>query len=494
MGELNTGERYLVAFEIGSSKIRGAIGTVDNSGVVDVIAVEEEKLIDKVRYGCIQNVEVANALQRVIERLQAYPRIDPRSIIGVYVSLGGRTLKSTAVDVSVDLQGETEITDPIINDLCVKAAGTISSDFDVVDVVPVRFTVDNKSQNNPIGSYGQHVGARMTVLSCAPQLKRMLRRVITERLGLTINGYITRPLAEAAMVLTDDERRLGCMLVDFGAETTTTVIYRNGAPIYVATIPIGSRNITIDLTVLNYIEERAEEIKKVSGNALAQDNTRSRNTIDGIDYTDVNNYVHARADEIAANIIAQLGYAEVRDTELPGGIIIVGGGSRLRGFNELLADQSKLKVRQGSPTAAVRISDGTIDRTEMVDVISILVAAAQREEQPCLTPPATTTAPTYDERDGTYEAMYGNGGEGDDTRTSRIGHLDDDGYDAGNKTPSRRSDDDDDDDDDDDADNNSGNSPKKDQSGKKRSGISSLLGDFRRRLTELMNDNTEFDE
>jgi cell division protein FtsA len=334
----------------------------------------------------------------------------------------------------------------------------------------------------------------MTVLSCAPQLKRMLRRVITERLGLTINGYITRPLAEAAMVLTDDERRLGCMLVDFGAETTTTVIYRNGAPIYVATIPIGSRNITIDLTALNYIEERAEEIKKVSGNALAQDNTRSRNTIDGIDYTDVNNYVHARADEIAANIIAQLGYAEVRDTELPGGIIIVGGGSRLRGFNELLADQSKLKVRQGSPTAAVRISDGTIDRTEMVDVISILVAAAQREEQPCLTPPATTTAPTYDERDGTYEAMYGNGGEGDDTRTSRIGHLDDDGYDAGNKTPSRRSDDDDDDDDDDDADNNSGNSPKKDQSGKKRSGISSLLGDFRRRLTELMNDNTEFDE
>ena len=61
MGENNT-ERYIVAFEIGSSKIRGAIGSVDNSGVVDVIAVEEEKLTDKVRYGCIQNVDVSIAL------------------------------------------------------------------------------------------------------------------------------------------------------------------------------------------------------------------------------------------------------------------------------------------------------------------------------------------------------------------------------------------------------------------------------------------------
>ena len=48
MGENNT-ERYIVAFEIGSSKIRGAIGSVDNTGVVDVIGGGEENLTDKVR-------------------------------------------------------------------------------------------------------------------------------------------------------------------------------------------------------------------------------------------------------------------------------------------------------------------------------------------------------------------------------------------------------------------------------------------------------------
>ena len=48
MGENNT-ERYIVAFEIGSSKIRGAIGSGDNTGVVDVICVEDENQTHKVR-------------------------------------------------------------------------------------------------------------------------------------------------------------------------------------------------------------------------------------------------------------------------------------------------------------------------------------------------------------------------------------------------------------------------------------------------------------
>ena len=377
MGERNNG-RYIVAFEIGSSKIRGAVGVVDNSGVVDVIAVEEEKLTDRVRYGCIQNVDVANAIDTVVERLQAYPAVEPRTITGVYVGLGGRSLTSTMVDVSMQLPVETEITEPIITELKKRAAATTDPDRDTVDVVPVRFTVDNKTQANPVGTFGQSVGARMAVLTCAPQIKRMLRRVIEERLGMKIQDYIVRPLAEAALVLTEDERRLGCMFVDFGAETTTVSVYRGGAPVYVATLPIGSRNITLDLIALNYIEERAEEIKKVSGNALAVDAARrGKGYAEGIDYTDINNYVHARADEIVANIIAQIEYAGVTAADLPGGIVIVGGGARLRGFNELLQQQSKLPVRQGAPSASVRITDGSIHGTEMVDVISVLVAASR---------------------------------------------------------------------------------------------------------------------
>lgn len=475
MGERNNG-RYIVAFEIGSSKIRGAVGVVDNSGVVDVIAVEEEKLTDRVRYGCIQNVDVANAIDTVVERLQAYPAVEPRTITGVYVGLGGRSLTSTMVDVSMQLPVETEITEPIITELKKRAAATTDPDRDTVDVVPVRFTVDNKTQTSPVGTFGQSLSARATVLSCSPQIKRILRRVITDRLGLNINGYITRPLAEAAMVLTEDERRLGCMFVDFGAETTTVSVYRGGAPVYVATLPIGSRNITLDLIALNYIEERAEEIKKVSGNALAVDAARrGKGYAEGIDYTDINNYVHARADEIVANIIAQIEYAGVTAADLPGGIVIVGGGARLRGFNELLQQQSKLPVRQGAPSASVRITDGSIHGTEMVDVISVLVAASRMPEAECLTPMPENTGDTTDVRGYTnYDNLKDDDGE--DESASRIGRDDDGDYEEEEKKKSKK--------------------PKGEnqEQAPSRGGFSSILSKMKESISRMTADDTEFTE
>lgn len=278
-------ERYIVAIEIGSSKLRGAIGLADDSGMLDVLAVEEEKLVGSVRYGCINNVEVSNAINCICERLEQYPRIAPRTIKGVYVSVGGRSTASTLIDVEARLGGEQEITREMIADLRRRAAQNIPQERDVIDVAPVKFTVDNKTTVNPVGSYGTTVGARMCVLSCAPVIKRMIRRVIFEKVGLEINGYVARPLAEGALALTDEERRMGAMLVDLGAETTSVTIYKNGAPVYVATLPLGSRNITLDIThALNHIEERAEEIKKVSGNALGAESGR-RTGADGIDYS-----------------------------------------------------------------------------------------------------------------------------------------------------------------------------------------------------------------
>lgn len=425
-------ERYIVALEIGSSKIRGAVAVADEAGMVDVIAVEEEKLIDSVRYGCIQNVDVSNAISRVCERLEVYPRLKDATITGAYVGIGGKSLSSKIVEVSTTLPAEMEITSQLVADLKTKAEGLIDDTRDVVEVVPVRFTVDNKAQNNPVGSYGQQLGARMAAVSCMPQIKRMLRRVLNERLGIDINGYIVRPLAEAAMALTDDERRLGCMFVDFGAETTTVAIYKNGAPVYLATIPIGSRNITIDLTSLNYIEERAEEIKRISGNAMPQEGIRKPGA-DGIDYSEVNNYVHARAAEIIQNIVAQIEYAGLKAADLPGGIVIVGGGARLRGFNDLLGKQSKMKVRMGSVQGPVRISDGAIHPADTLDVISLLLAASKLPDAVCVELPPTDDESPATRGTGSYEDIYGEDDE-DGEEGSRIGR----GYDDDDETPSRK--------------------------------------------------------
>ncbi len=62
------------------------------------------------------------------------------------------------------------------------------------------------------------------------------------------------PLAMADSVLTDSEKRAGCMLVDLGADTTTVSVYYKGILRHLSVIPLGGGNVTKDLTCLQ-IEE-----------------------------------------------------------------------------------------------------------------------------------------------------------------------------------------------------------------------------------------------
>lgn len=97
-------DRYIAALEISSSKVIGAVGISGRSGQLEIIAVEQEKSTDTVRYGQIQNTEETSTMTNyVLERLERRPGIAPREITGVYVGLSGRSLRSIPTDVSLSL-------------------------------------------------------------------------------------------------------------------------------------------------------------------------------------------------------------------------------------------------------------------------------------------------------------------------------------------------------------------------------------------------------
>lgn len=446
-------QKYIVAIEIGSSKIKGAVGTFDSSNTLTVLAVEEEKLTgdelgDSVRYGVIQNIDkVTGSLQRICRKLESSPNVSPRKIKGVYTSIGGRSMLATTCEVSRQYPDDIEITDAYFEQLRQQARQSLSTtDKEVIDVVTRECTINNMSyKTNPVGLLGRNIKATFNLITCRTPVRRNINRVINERLGLDIHGYIVRPLAEANLVLTDEEKRLGCMLVDFGAETVSAVIYKNGALVYAATLPMGSRNITRDLMTLNFTEERAEDTKKVSGNADIQDQSQRRKNPDGLDTTEINNYVAARAGEIVSNILEQITYAELKVSDLPGGIVLVGGGARLKGFSNLLASQGNIKVRIGSPSGLIRISDGRIQPNDAVDVISILADAVKGDAAECMERPAAATAD--DDSDLDYNDSESRIGEDFDEQRPRRNakakkhrrDSDDDGFDDDDSDDDRKS-------------------------------------------------------
>ena len=362
------------------------------SGQLEILAVERERSLDSVRYGLIQNVEETSVLiNRVLERLERRPGIAPREITGIYAGISGRSLRSIEREVSLSLPDETEITPQIIDRLKQKALeADIDNSLEVVDAVPRVFTVGRTETHRPLGQMGSSISAVYDLIVARPALRNNLRRVIHDKLDLDISlkGIVITPIAMADIVLNEHEKKLGCMLVDIGAETTSVTIYTRGNLVYYATLPLGGRNITLDLKALNVIEDKAEDLKVTFGHAIAPA-TPSQEMVGPHRMSQISDYVVARAEEIVANIVEQVRYARLTEKDIPEGIVLCGGGARLNGMSDLIGKFSGLKVRMASLPATIRLSDPGAHGMESLQVAAIMYEGAKdRDDEDCLQMPA----------------------------------------------------------------------------------------------------------
>lgn len=388
-------EKYLAAIEISSSKIIAAVGKTSGTGSLDVVAIEQEKTTDFVRYGIIQNAEeVATQVARIIDHLEHNHNVVPRKIDKLVIGIGGRSMRSIPTVVKRPLPEDTEITQEIINRLHAEAANSsVDSSIEIIDPLPRDYRVGKRSTISPIGAIGNSIEATYDLIVCRPQLKKNIIRTIVDKLGIESAGFVATPMAVGHLILSQDQKQLGCMLVDFGAECTTVTIYKDGALRYFSTIPLGSRNITRDIMSLGgMLESRAEEIKTQQGKAIVPDDLQSIN-INGVKYADVLNYIVARAEEIAANINEQIVYAGYTEHDLGAGIVYIGGGMRLSHFPQLLSQRTGLEVRAGSLPSYIKISDSKASSMDCIQVVSVLYAGATMGCQECLSLPERSSIP-----------------------------------------------------------------------------------------------------
>lgn len=363
--------QYIVAFEIGSSKIVGAIADKSSSGYVTVRTLEEERLTNSVRHGEVKNVEIIKgAINRILRRLET--RINGR-ITDVFVGISGRSLHSVNTEANRDLDSSNAITDQIIDRIIQESMRTTNSTYDTIDVVPRAYYVDNKETDTPSGQFGSKISIKLNRIVAKPAIKISLKRVMDPT--IKVRKYIVTPLAAADEILQPEEKSLGCMFVDMGAETTEVSIYKNGSLLYFTTLPLGGRNITKDIeNGLTIIEEAAERVKKNIHNPLELSNESIN--IEGINSADAAQFISARAGEIIANIIRQISYANLNDEDIKS-IVVIGGGATLQGFNKKLEETAKINVRTGTIPPTLNILDHSINRPEYIQIFSLLVKGAE---------------------------------------------------------------------------------------------------------------------
>ena len=169
---------------------------------------------------------------------------------------------------------------------------------------------------------------------------------------MCIRDRLIAPLVTANAVLTESERRSGCALVDFGADTTTISVYKNNILRFLTVLPLGGNSITRDITTLQMEEEEAERLKKTYGDALYEEEPEQEEATCKLDddsriikVADLNNIIEARAEEIIANVWNQIQLSGF-DDKLLAGIIMTGGATNLKNLEEMLRKRSKIeKIR-----------------------------------------------------------------------------------------------------------------------------------------------------
>lgn len=377
-----TKTQYIVALEIGSSKIVGAIAEKNLSGYVQINHLEVEKLINSVRYGCVQNVEnTKGAINTILKKLEN--RVNG-TIESVYVGLSGRSLHSEPTEVNHNLDATVPITNDVLERIVNDAGKDPIKNYETIEVVPRTYYVDKNETKSPSGQFGSNINIKLNLIVAKPNLKLNLDRVMTG--GARVKDYMVTPLVVADEILEPSEKSLGCMLVDIGAETTTVSIYKDGALVYLTTLPLGGRNITRDITIgLNVLEDTAERVKKNINNPL--DKNVDRISIEGVNSMDAANYIVARTGEIIANIKQQIQYAGVKAVDLHN-IVLIGGGAQLPGIARRIEDEIKLRVRLGSFPQGINILDHNINRAEYIQLFSLLSKAASNmpANQSCVRP------------------------------------------------------------------------------------------------------------
>ncbi len=185
-----TEDRYVAAIEISSSKIVAVVGKVRPDGQLCIIASEQEKGVESVRYGVIRNPEETSMrISRILSLLERKPAVAPRRITGLFVGLSGLSLRSIPTRVSINLPDDTEITDDILSRLLQQARSTaIDSSLEVMDAVPRSYTVGRLETTSPKGAVGDSISAEYDLVVCRPEIKHLLIRTVQDKLGKSIKG------------------------------------------------------------------------------------------------------------------------------------------------------------------------------------------------------------------------------------------------------------------------------------------------------------------
>lgn len=326
---------FIVAIEIGSSKITGIAGRKNTDGSISVLAVAKEDPSMCIRKGVTYNLDrTVQCLTNIIGKLKTSLKTD---IAYAYVGIGGQSIRSVKNTLVRELPEDAIVSQDMVDGLMDANRSMAYPEQEILDAITQEYKLDMQYQLDPVGVQCSRLEGHFLNILWRSSHYRNLKKCLSNA-GIAIADVCIAPLALADSVLTESEKRSGCVLVDLGAQTTTIAVYFKNILRHLVVIPLGGYNITKDIASLQIDEQKAEQIKLKYASAYTDsdevddtlkfpiDNDRS------IENHRLVSVVEARLDEIIKNVRYQIPDEYV--DHLLGGLVLTGGGAKMKNIEE----------------------------------------------------------------------------------------------------------------------------------------------------------------
>lgn len=367
-------DKMIVSLDVGTSKVVALIGEMLPDGELSVmgVGVTASRGMDK---GGVNDLNlVVQSIQRAID--EAELMADCR-VSSVYLNISGRHVGCQNENGMVPIN-ETEVTQDDVESVIHAAKSVpIAQERRILHVLPQEYVIDSQeSIKSPIGMSGVRMEARVHIITCANDMAKNIQKAV-ERCDLKVESLIFSALASSHAVLTDDEKELGCALVDMGGGTIDINLFSGGVLRHTAVIPVAGNQVTNDIAkIFRTPLSHAEDIKVQYACALRQMVSQEDNievpSVGGRPSRTMSRHILAEVVEPRYQELFELVRDEIEksglDEQIAAGVVLTGGTAKMEGAIEFAEEIFQMPVRLGTPLGVKGLTDYVSDASYATSV------------------------------------------------------------------------------------------------------------------------------
>ncbi len=382
----------VAALDIGSSKVSCVIAKITKDKRINVVGYGYNASRG-IKNGVVTDIgqatiAVGNAVQDAEQ--MANERIDK-----VIVSVGGDKVRSMLKTASIQLNKNKPISDADLEKVYQKGTAKVNvGEYSLIHCIHNSYRLDKgELLKDPHNLFAEELSINILLGLIPDHICKNLSTVI-ENAHLDIAGRVFDSYASGLACLVDDEKEMGATVIDMGGGTTSVASFRNGHPIYFASIPVGGNNVTNDIAYgLTTSFSHAERLKTLHGCAFltSQDSIDTINVypvgeeddscIKQIPRSELIDIITPRIEETFEMVNRKLREAGL-ENDSSHRVVLTGGASQLPGVVDVAAMVLDKQVRLGRPKNILNLPDSLYTPSFATCVGMLLFDANFSERRP----------------------------------------------------------------------------------------------------------------